>query len=590
MLFFIFSTQHLLYSQQKDTTLIHAYRLRKNGEYDKAIEQAKKILKDKDRPQSLHEASLIIARSLKKKGQIGMALNYYDSINKKHKLEDSALLATSRHDQANILSEIGLNITAFNLYLQAYDYYKEIDDQAPLYRVTNSIAGIFKKSGDYTSASKYYYENLKIKKDLGDEKGQGTVYNNLGSMLLDMELYDSAYVVLNRALVLRQSTADRKGTAITLANLSEVFKNRGDYQQAESLLLKSIALREKHYPSGVSIALNALAEVYLAWGKSPQARASLIQAQMLSKEHLSLKQASRNQKLWYQFHLWNKDSSKALSALQNHGLLEDSLSRDKFSLERLVGFERERNLEQLELKDAKLKSSTYFIIILTIGSIALLSVSILLFKLYRTKQKQKQATELRMREQHHRVGNNIAVLSTLLNQAGNDASSEEAKSLALEGKSRLEAMNLLHSQLYWKDEKATVALKPFITDLARGVLSRYLPYQPDILKLELQEVSLSVTQAIPFSLILNEVLTNACKYGLTQTKDPSLFITLKSTQGELFIEVQNNGLSEEVVSRNTTSPAFGQSLIQTLARQLKGVFSLDLQKPFATGYFQMPLH
>ncbi|GAB5526386.1 MAG: hypothetical protein Roseis2KO_42580 [Roseivirga sp.] len=569
------------------------------GEYDSAFYYSKLALEANKTPGAQADMAVLIGKIKRNTDSKADVIFFYDSLGKELRTRGfESYLATSLNDLARTYREIGFRDQALKNYKEAHSLFIKKDDLANAYRVANSIAILFKENGDYSGAKTYYQNALNIKETLKDDLGKATVLNNIGNLYMELKLLDSALIVLRDALQIKIEKGARFSQSITLTNLGEVFWEKQQYDSAEMYFLQARVIKEEYQHNyGLSIVYNNLAKLYLKTGNLNKAEQFLFAGDSTSRKHMLIQGLSENLRLKSRFYEIQNRPFEAMKSMKEHLFLEDSLNiKAKQTNELMAAFQRDQSEKeidlqeaQLKLKDANLQNKNYTIVILIISSATLLIISTLLFLLYRLKQKQKKAAEWRMREQHHRVGNNIAVLSTLLNQAGNDANSDEAKALALEGKSRLEAMNLLHSKLYWKDETATIPLKPYIAQLTNQILSLYIPYHPNAVALELEEIALPVTQAIPLSLIINEIITNSCKYGLRKSESPKLEIKLFTKDGKLEIVIKNNGVSPGPVNRAQDTASFGHTLIQTLSQQLKGAFSLDIQGTFAIGKFEMPV-
>ncbi len=571
--------------------------------------------KEPDSAKHFFQLALSVSTNLSQKADLGLIfgqikgldnnrqalITYYDSLNNAfHDLELNSFLPYSYRDLAIIYSDIGLSDKALEYFQESYNGFIAFNDPKNANGVLNSIAITLKEDGDKSLSEKYLREIIVSNESLADSASTSLLYNNLGNLYLDLEQPDSALSFFKSSLQFQTTGKDTARTSISLLGIGEAYRKKQSYDSSEYYLLGSLKAKATiPIHKGLSILHHNLARLYLARNKIDEVQLHLEKGKEVANQLGLLQDLTTNALLWSEYYEKTGNTKKALSAHKNYVSLKDSLSnkeRSKSLLEMQTRFETQRLQENLDdaketndLQKSLLQQQQYTIASLSVGAIALLITAVLLYRLYRLKQKQKKATEWRMREQHHRVGNNIAVLSTLLNQAGNDANSDEAKALALEGKSRLEAMNLLHSKLYWKDETATIPLKPYIAQLTNQILSLYIPYHPNAVALELEEIALPVTRAIPLSLIINEIITNSCKYGLSKATTPKLEIKLFSQNGKLEIYIKNNGITTMPTLRYQNSPSFGHTLIDTLSRQLKGSFSIDIQKHYAIGKFKMPL-
>ncbi|WP_460940966.1 histidine kinase dimerization/phosphoacceptor domain -containing protein [Spirosoma humi] len=192
-----------------------------------------------------------------------------------------------------------------------------------------------------------------------------------------------------------------------------------------------------------------------------------------------------------------------------------------------------------------------------------------------------------MHELHHRVKNNLAIISSLLRMQSRQLDDSRAIQAVQDSQRRVEAISLIHQQLYQTDNLADISIKAYVTELTEGLLVGY-GFDPETFdyRIEVADLQLNVEVAVPLGLILNEVLTNAFKYAYMTpalsdgqpavvTTRPSLLVRfqLEST-GELLLEVQDNGpgLLDQAASDQRAS--FGHRLIRELTAQLEGEMSL----------------
>ena len=201
-----------------------------------------------------------------------------------------------------------------------------------------------------------------------------------------------------------------------------------------------------------------------------------------------------------------------------------------------------------------------------------------------SQQLESQSGQLRtlMKELHHRVKNNLAIVSSLLNLQMNGLHDEKAKQAVRVGQQRVEAMSLIHQQLYQTDHLTVVNMQDYLSDLVHSLMNAY-GYQADGLRLqfEVDEQNLDVDVAIPIGLIINELVSNAFKHAYNQQPDPLLRIGLRQVKDPslsgITLEVQDNGPGVEAADwqRATTGrQSFGKRLIASLSEQLEGQFEL----------------
>ena len=181
-----------------------------------------------------------------------------------------------------------------------------------------------------------------------------------------------------------------------------------------------------------------------------------------------------------------------------------------------------------------------------------------------------QQIKLLMKELHHRVKNNLQIVSSLLSLQSFRIKDKAAADAVKEGQHRIEAMSLIHQRLYTHDNITEVNIKEFITDISESLMQAY-GYDKNnfILNLKIENELMDVDKAIPLSLIINELVTNAFKYAYAKTGKPTLSINLTKVQNDmqLFIADNGKGLDMEAWQNNK---GYGKELVQTFTKQLDG--------------------
>ena len=190
-------------------------------------------------------------------------------------------------------------------------------------------------------------------------------------------------------------------------------------------------------------------------------------------------------------------------------------------------------------------------------------------------KKQEGHLNYLMKELHHRVKNNLQIVSSLLNLQTAKIDDPAARKALMEGQHRIEAMSLIHQKLYQTKTSSRVNIQEFIAELSENLMHAY-GYKAHNFKLQLQVdvKELEADLAIPVGLILNEVVTNAFKYAYKNVTNPALHISLQEQANKLQLTIGDNGreLTEKAWKLSTS---FGRQLISSLTQQLEGTMQLN---------------
>lgn len=190
--------------------------------------------------------------------------------------------------------------------------------------------------------------------------------------------------------------------------------------------------------------------------------------------------------------------------------------------------------------------------------------------------KAAQKTKLLMKELHHRVKNNLQIVSSLLSLQSLRTKDTAVIDAIKEGQHRVEAMSLIHQRLYVQDNLTHVNVKEFIPDIAESLMLSY-GYNYDNFKLELDisEELIDVDKAIPLSIILNELITNAFKYAYCHVENPILKISLSKPNQNMALIIADNGQGIDLENWHNHA-GYGKELVETFTKQLDGTVQLSI--------------
>jgi len=186
--------------------------------------------------------------------------------------------------------------------------------------------------------------------------------------------------------------------------------------------------------------------------------------------------------------------------------------------------------------------------------------------------------EVLLREIHHRVKNNMQIVSSLLRLQSRYTKDKQILDIFKASQSRIESMAFIHEKLYQSKDLARIDFTDYVNTLVRNLFTTYGVSTARIkLNIDIKHVSLPLDKAIPCGLIINELVSNSLKYAFPANKQGEIKIALHPTnENELELIVSDNGISmpEDIDFRNTES--LGLHLVTILAKdQLRGEINLN---------------
>lgn len=186
--------------------------------------------------------------------------------------------------------------------------------------------------------------------------------------------------------------------------------------------------------------------------------------------------------------------------------------------------------------------------------------------------------EVLLQEIHHRVKNNMQIISSLLNLQSRHIEDERVKDMFRMSRNRIRSMALIHEKLYQSKDLAKINFAQYIESLAVHLLQTYNASTDRIkLNADVSDVFLDINKAIPCGLIVNELVSNSLKHAFPKHRRGNIYVQLRNGKnGDVHLMVSDNGigLSEEVDFKKPDS--MGLQLVKDLIDQLEGTLELSL--------------
>lgn len=199
--------------------------------------------------------------------------------------------------------------------------------------------------------------------------------------------------------------------------------------------------------------------------------------------------------------------------------------------------------------------------------------------LERIKRELKEK-EILLKEIHHRVKNNLNIVSSLLSlQADQIETKQEAKDALLSSRNRVFSMALVHERLYQSKTLAHIEMEYYIKSLVEDLVKLYMKNLTLDVDIDIDDITMDITRAVPCGLIINELVTNALIHAFTDLHTGTLAISLKRGSGErnehyaLVVRDSGKGLPKGFLQEEKKSLGF--QLVTVLAEQLGGTIAFD---------------
>lgn len=177
--------------------------------------------------------------------------------------------------------------------------------------------------------------------------------------------------------------------------------------------------------------------------------------------------------------------------------------------------------------------------------------------------------DVMLAEIQHRVKNNLAIISSLLNLQSEKAPCDVSKQLMVDSRNRVMSMAMVHQNLYQKGNLSKIDLEIYLSELVLEISRSFLLKNPQVvIQEELEKIEIEITKAVPIGLIINEAITNSLKHAFDHSiANPVIKVELKVNGNQVEISLTDNGigfLNIEGKKENT----LGLSLMESLADQI----------------------
>lgn len=471
---------------------------------------------------------------------------------------------------------------ANSAYFKAADIFEQLADTINITGTYNSLGNNFVALSQYKNAVKYYGKAVQFSLKLKDDELTAQSYNNVGYAYTKLQVPDSAIKYLSKCLRLRQATKDSALLVLSLQNLGDAWKQKGETNRAitytristslaSKLGMKDELMRGNIDLAGLYLSLKRYSEAMKAASESETLATALNSAAMLIQVY-QLKSAILEQ---------TKNFKDALSYEKRAGALHSklfNLQKDKAISELEVKYSVEQKTRDIQalhtnnrLNQKILGQQKNLIAALLTGSLLLIALLVIAVKSYQRKKKDNHYIQNLMKELHHRVKNNLQILSGLFSLQLAESEDEKVKASIWENEMRINSMNLIHQRLYSPETGSQIGIKDYLEQLVKNIYISYGGKGKNAeLLFDIDEVNIDADKALSIGLIVNELVTNAFKYAIQQ-ENSKIHISLKRMENATFLlAVKDNGkgIDPAVVTEKPTS--FGLKLVKIMAAQLNG--------------------
>ncbi|WP_291868563.1 histidine kinase dimerization/phosphoacceptor domain -containing protein [Maribacter sp.] len=561
-----------------DTLAINKYAILQSqihydlGDYDKSLAIAKELYEKK---KNLEEKSNFLILNLLDKNYSKLELYAKQIEIRKEKKELGITENVAFYD---IYSNLGLHRKAMDDYFKeekkfiAEDdfygqavFYNNVGSYLRLDKSTPTALSTYKKAKGFVNVYLNDVTKVKTAKQLTKANHlKGIIEGNIGKCHVLLKQYEDALPYLERSVQTIQEFNKGKFSSDEVENtleMAECYLQMGDLEKTTDILSNTIT------PSTIENILkkNKLFASYYSKTEDYKSSAYYLSKVIRMKDSVSINQSSLKKQQLAAVVGQDLEYSKKMMEQQKQAL-EDS-----------------RN--EMIAKDERINIVFISLVFLLLGFAGLVYAYLRIIKSQRLIVEQKHIIEKalvekdsHLKEIHHRVKNNLQMVSSLLSLQTKNTRSKAAIAALEEGKSRVKAMALIHQKLYQNEDLSVIEMQGYIESLINSVQSVYKKGGHSIsITIDAEGVELDIDRAIPFGLMLNELVSNSFKYAFPDDgTDGKIYIHLRKNHGqEGFFEYTDNGIGLPEDTEVRAEASMGIRLMNRLANQLQTSLNTD---------------
>ncbi|MGB5437541.1 MAG: histidine kinase dimerization/phosphoacceptor domain -containing protein [Maribacter sp.] len=485
-----------------------------------------------------------------RKGQLDRAADYaMDALRLGEKLNDKKAMALAYSDLSNLFWKQSKFDSGLEYGLKSVAIFEErgindMDYGFTLYVVANNYLEL----KAYEKALNYYDHSIAIGERYGFYNNLSDVYISKVDLYTYLNEFDKAAVAAESAVKYAELLDNNFMLMRSWLSIGKLENIQGKYASAIESLNKCITIASADFGDEYY-----LSQAYETLGKA------------LAGNH-------NYQEAYQAFAVYDDLKDRIFTAEADQRI---SQLRTEFDVA-----QKENTIQLQQTRISRQQTRQSLIIVLVF---LLLLYLLLLYKSLENNskknkmlEKQNKEKEFLLKEIHHRVKNNLEIVSSLISLQSAEINDEKILTAMQNSQHRIQSMSMIHQKLYQEKSLSSIEMKSYFSDLSNYVVSVFDAQDRVEVRLDMDEIELEVDTAIPIGLIVNELLTNSMKYAFPNKASGAVTIKLKKANSQLFLNVSDNGIGSQVTKKNIET-GFGTKLIKLLTRQLDGKMKLVVE-------------
>jgi two-component sensor histidine kinase len=479
-------------------------------------------------------------------------------------------------------------------------------------------ADLLKKVEDYETAIEVYRDRLKYSQLSMDSALIYDCQNQLGFAFLKLGKLDSASHYLSASQDPLYQHINPVLYAFSFGNYAPIHLAREQFHSALiSCRIEERLLAEIPSTNGLHKLYQTMAEVYENLNMYDSAIYFTKRSIYFGEKTKDLEFLADNYQNLVRYYLKQNNEQGLIDALGNYQLMSDSLLnfyKNDFKLEELKTSEFFRIYSQAQrsredFEQLSRSNQSLYMVIISLGVLIGILILLMFYRYYSRKQlalinedlttknkdlaryneiitETNQKNELLLKELHHRVKNNLQIVSSLFRlQMNSKKLSEESMAIFKIAQERIHSISLLHKKIYQSEVISNLDFKSYLEELSQEIIES----NPENLAIELDipSVQMSIDTALPLGLIFNELFTNSIKHAKV-ADELKIQLTYSNQNGkESFVYQDNGSQATKEIFKDLKEDSLGRELIELLSMQIDADLSYENNESQAGFYLKI---
>ncbi|MEQ8470451.1 MAG: histidine kinase dimerization/phosphoacceptor domain -containing protein [Marinoscillum sp.] len=460
-------------------------------------------------------------------------------------------------EEATLQNNLGSLYFTYGRYEEAEKYlnkalptFESLQDTIWLTRTIINLAGVDYMNADFEASLSKLKRAAKMSSATNNLQSEGGTYCNIASVYESINKLDSAIIYIDKGINILKKLNDKRSIVMSLDMKGRIYTSLHNYAMAKIVYANRLALsKEIGYTQGVYLTYESLSRIEKLLGDNDAAYEALELAMTWKDSVLNEKNLSKINELEIKYESQRKDAEIRLLTQEN-----------------------------------QIKASQRNIMIIFIVAVSVILVLTII--LFVQKQKANKILtskneiisnslaerEILLQEVHHRVKNNLQVVSSLLNIQGKFLKDKNAKKAIIEGRNRVQSIAMIHQRLYKNDDLSKIDLKGYLDELSKSLFESYKVDQDEItLQTNIESLDLDLETSIQIGLIVNELISNSLKHAFSKSSEGIIQLSLSQQANKYQLVVSDNGSGIDDEAQLLSSYGFRivKSLIRGLSAEMK---------------------